>query len=97
MLINENTIQELERELSKELADYGAGYFIAEGTYQGDKKLAGKHITVTFPAKVKFSRDQIVNLFNKYYGKIISVGQLRKTTSGITGVTRQELDLFLEE
>ena len=89
-------IQELEEELCKGLRDFGASYNVFGEETQGDKKIRGKHIEVTFPIKVKVDVKEITVLFEKYYGHIHKVSKVSQFTCGVSGTKRNSIVLDLE-
>lgn len=90
-------IQELQERLYKKLEDYSCRYSIHSSTECGDKKINGKHITVSFPVKVKINFSEVVALFQEFYGDIKKVGKAKRFINGLTGRTYQSVELNLEE
>ncbi len=93
----ENRIQELESELNTHLQEYGARYMVFSSTQRGEKIIRGKHISVYIPAKVKVNIDEVVALFEKYYGSVVSVEKPRAiSVCGVGGAKEREIILNLE-
>lgn len=97
METKQKRIQELQYELNKALKDFACNYEVYAETTQGNKKIRGKHISLTFPIKVKIDIQEVVALFEKYYGDVKSVNKTTSFTDGTSGISKKEVILDLKD
>lgn len=70
------TIFQMQEQFQERLDGIEASYEVYSGTFVGDKKVAGKHLTIYYPKDLTLSREtvnEINRLVETYFGPVVRV------------------------